>query len=88
MLDQQNFDAVLSDMRMPKMNGDQLFSAIKDHYPSVANKFALVTGDTMRSEVSDFLEASGIPYLEKPVSPAELLDLTAKLCGQRKEKPL
>lgn len=87
LLDQHNFDAVLSDMRMPNMNGEQFYSSIKDHHPSIAEKFALVTGDIMRSEVSDFLEVSGIPYLEKPVAPDELLNLAADLCSRRKEKP-
>ena len=46
------------------------------------SRFAFITGDIMRGEVTSFLEEAKLPYLEKPVSPDELLSLVRDLCEQ------
>lgn len=85
LIGEQHFDAVLSDMRMPAMNGEEVMKQMISKQPAIANKFAFVTGDIMRGEVATFLEAGEIPYLEKPISPDELLALLTKLFEQNKE---
>ena len=40
---------------------------------------AFVTGDTLSSRVKEFLESCGRPFVEKPITPAEVRDLVARV---------
>ena len=48
-------------------------------------KFAFVTGDTMGQASQRLLEESGLPRVEKPVSPSDLRELIGKLSTDQKE---
>ena len=86
-LAEEAFDAVLSDMKMPGMSGDAFYDRLNSTYPDLADRLAFITGDIMREEVSHFLESTGVSYLEKPVSPDELLTLVARLSDQARQDP-
>lgn len=76
------FDAILSDMKMPGMDGEtflQELTSLGTHY---SNRLAFVTGDTMSSRVADYLESTASPHLEKPIVPDELIALVEQLCGE------
>jgi hypothetical protein len=79
MIAERSFDLILSDMKMPGMDGPGLLDAIKRDHPQMASRLVFITGDTMSEDVSDFLEACGRPYLEKPVVPGELLKLVSRM---------
>ncbi|MEM8651456.1 MAG: PAS-domain containing protein [Pseudomonadota bacterium] len=85
-LDETRFCAVLSDIKMPNMNGEEFYSWIAENQPKMTGRFAFITGDVMRGEVSQFLESSNIPYLEKPITPNELLTLVCRLCENISEQ--
>jgi len=72
------FDLVLSDMRMPGMNGAMLYEALCRQYPELATRFAIITGD-MLSENAGFLQRTGIPHLSKPFEPRQITELVARL---------
>ena len=69
MLAQQTIDIVVSDMRMPGMDGVTFLSKVRDQYPR-AVRFAL----SGYSEKEYLLESAGIchQYLAKPCDPEEL----------------
>lgn len=71
----EQFDAVLSDFRMPGMNGETFFRAMKAIAPENARRLGFVTGDAMGLEVRKFLSTSHRPYIEKPIIKDELLTL-------------
>lgn len=85
LLKTQEFDGILSDMKMPGLDGRTFFKRAADTNPVHARCFAFITGDTMSSDVAKFFENTGVPYLEKPVSPTELVTLVEHLCDQNKE---
>lgn len=65
-IEQNEFDVVLSDYRMPQMNGDEFFRraiARKDHLRS---RFVFLTGDTVSEETHRFLTEQGSRHLSKP----------------------
>ncbi|MCC7271538.1 MAG: PAS domain S-box protein [Alphaproteobacteria bacterium] len=73
------FDAVLSDLRMPGLDGERLFAILERERPDVAARLGFVTGDAMGARAQRFLGASGRPYIEKPVMPADAIALVAAI---------
>ncbi len=66
------FDAVVSDLRMPVMDGLQLFQQIQDRRPELADRFVFMTGDLLDQGTRTFLEECGAPCLPKPFGLEEL----------------
>jgi CheY-like chemotaxis protein len=62
----ENYDVILTDIRMPGMNGIEMYSYILEKAPSMANKTIFVTGDVMGTDVREFLVRYNLPYLSKP----------------------
>ena len=79
MLRGARYDLVVSDLNMPDLDGRGLYDAIAADHPDLLARTAFVTGDTMGRSSQVFLEESGRPFLEKPVSPRELCDFVAGL---------
>ncbi|WP_299402672.1 ATP-binding protein [uncultured Roseobacter sp.] len=79
------YDVFLSDLNMPGVDGRQIYDALVTHFPEMLSKTAYVTGDTMGQKSLELLRDSGLPYLEKPVSPSELRHLVGKLLAEHKE---
>ena len=71
-LKKRTFALILSDLKMPNMDGRRLFSHISECHPAEVNKLAFLTGDTISPDAQVFLRATKRPYLEKPIKPNEL----------------
>lgn len=78
----QHFDAVLSDFKMPQMNGEIFFKALKAVAPDNARRTGFVTGDALSAQVLAFFDTSKRPHIEKPIMKNELLGLIARLTGK------
>jgi len=61
-----DWDLIISDLRMPEMDGMEFFQEIKRRCPNLVRRFIFVTGDTYDREVKHFLEDSGVPFIRKP----------------------
>ena len=59
-------DAVISDFRMPGMNGGQLYQSTIRQHPYLAGRFIFVTGDIINEETKSFFQTTGLPYILKP----------------------
>ena len=80
----RRYDVILSDLRMPGMDGPSLYKALSEARPELVDGLAFITGDTLSPRVKDFLEASGRPYLEKPIVPQDIRDLVERLRRSQK----
>ena len=78
-LDGDRYDAVLSDLNMPDVDGRAVYEAILDRYPDLAGRTGFLTGDTMGKGSQAFLSEAKRPYIEKPVSPKELREFVTRL---------
>ncbi len=67
-LTRADYDVILSDLRMPQMDGPALFAWLEREKPHLTRRIAFVTGDTLGDAAARFLKACGRPVLEKPFS--------------------
>ena len=73
------FDVVVSDLRMPDMDGPTLWRHVCEAHPAMCAHMLFVTGDTLSTDAAEFFRVSGCEGLEKPFKKAELLAKVAAL---------
>ena len=66
------YDAILTDIRMPDLDGRALYEEIEARWPGQAVRVVFVTGDTLASELREFVCRSGRRVIEKPFLPSEV----------------
>ena len=71
-LDGQQVDLILSDLRMPDLDGPGLYGRLAARSPALARRMVFVTGDVLTPETGSFLNRAGLPVLEKPIDPYDL----------------
>jgi two-component system NtrC family sensor kinase len=79
LLGEARFDAIVSDLRMPDMDGAGLWREVSTHHPLLARCMLFVTGDTLSPDAREFLRSSRCGSLDKPFSKADLLGKVAAL---------
>jgi PAS domain S-box-containing protein len=75
----QEFDVILSDLRMPDVDGPALLKWLTTNRPEMASRLGYVTGDTLGPAAVRFLGDAGRPFIEKPFSRQSIRDLLAEL---------
>jgi CheY-like chemotaxis protein len=75
----ERFDAILTDIRMPDLDGRALYQEIERRWPLQAARVVFVTGDTLTSALHEFVCESGRPVIEKPFLPVEVRRIVAEL---------
>ena len=66
MLAQGGYDAIVSDTKMPVMDGEGFFGEVTRRFPALSRRIVFLTGDVLSREKRIFLEATGAPVLTKP----------------------
>jgi PAS domain S-box-containing protein len=79
LLDTARFDAIVSDLRMPDMDGAGLWRQVSARHPELAGRMLFVTGDTLSPNARQFLKDAKGLSLDKPFSKADLLAKVAAL---------
>jgi len=74
-IEKLKYDIVITDFRMPKMSGKELFNWIKEHQPRLANCMIFVTGDTISNETRSFFEENNCRFLAKPFKIEEVKEV-------------
>ncbi|NTU81124.1 MAG: response regulator [Chloroflexales bacterium] len=82
-LGHEAFDVILSDVKMPGLNGFAFASAIRERDPDLADRVIFITGDTLSPITRTALEQSGNLFLAKPFS-IEQLDLAIQSLAKRR----
>jgi CheY-like chemotaxis protein len=78
-LQAHDYRVILSDLRMPDVDGPALYAWIGDERPGLRDRVAFVTGDTLGPGAIDFLTRSGRPFLGKPFTRESLRELLQRI---------
>ena len=84
---QVQYDVVLTDMRMPDLDGRALYQEIERRWPDRAARVAFVTGDTLASALREFVVESGCPVIEKPFLPGDVRRIVAEVSMRGERRP-
>jgi CheY-like chemotaxis protein len=71
------FQGIISDLRMPDMNGSVFWEAVRREQPELARRMIFITGDHATPETAQLLELTGCPCLTKPFRSEELFEAVA-----------
>jgi PAS domain S-box-containing protein len=82
MLAEARFDAIVSDVRMPDIDGAALWRAVREQHPALARRMLFVSGDTLSSQARQVLEETRCPSLDKPFARADLLVAVRDVLGR------
>jgi signal transduction histidine kinase/CheY-like chemotaxis protein len=78
------FNLILSDIRMPKMNGLDFYRQVRADYPHLANRFAFVTGHVGERQLTAEISEWNVPVISKPFT----FDRLAEVCVPILQTPL
>ena len=76
---EDHYDVILTDIRMPDLDGRALYQEIEQRWPGHAGRVVFVTGDTLTSALREFVCESGRPVIEKPFLPNEVRRIVDEL---------
>ena len=78
-IERNDYDLILSDLRMPELDGPGLYRELARRRPEMISRIAFVTGSAQSSGMEQFLEKTGAPILYKPFRMEDLQKLAAEL---------
>ncbi len=70
---QTQYDAVICDLKMPRVDGMMLYRAMAAATPTLARRVIFVTGDVAGTDAERFLDDTGCRWLAKPFRLGDLL---------------
>ena len=73
LLDKSKFDVFLIDIKLPGIDGLEVYQYISLKHPSLSPKVIFMTGDTMSRNIPEFVATTGCQLLRKPFTINELL---------------
>jgi CheY-like chemotaxis protein len=80
----REYDAIICDVKMPVMNGIQLYEILKKRKPRMTEKIIFISGDIINRDTIRFLKSCGCMYLGKPFKIESLRKSVSSLLRSRK----
>ena len=87
-LRKHKFDAIVSDLRMPVLDGPGLYDALATEMPSYLDRIIFVTGDTLSTHVQEFLQTHTVVLIEKPYRLVDVQKALASLIKNETSIPV
>lgn len=72
-LEVQPYDLVVSDLRMPELDGPGLYAALEREHPELVGRIVFITGSALEPANERFLAETKVGWLAKPFGIPELL---------------
>ena len=82
LLSRRKFDVIVSDWKMPGLNGVHLYEHLKATDPTTAARVLFMTGDVVSDSFQTFLETHRLTCLSKPFATGEFRAAVAKTFGK------
>ncbi len=77
-IQQHPYDLILSDLRMPALDGLALYRELEQKWPDLLRRIIFVSGTLEQPEYRSFLKETGVPILPKPFDLDELRQLAER----------
>jgi DNA-binding NtrC family response regulator len=84
MLAKEGFDLVLTDLKMPDMDGIEVLRTIKERWPET--EVVVITGYQTVDTAVKSIKLGAFDYIEKPFTPDGLLSAVANALSNRKKQ--
>lgn len=82
---EDDFDAIVCDMRLPGINGDEVCSRLLQERPDLSKRIMVATGDVLSPQVQEFFDQTRLHHIHKPFKLAELETDVVHLATSRKQ---
>ena len=73
------YDAVICDLKLPHLRGDEFYLKAKEIRPSLADRFIFITGFATDPKIALFLTEHDVKYLVKPFVVGGLINCVKEL---------
>jgi len=75
------YDAVICDLKMPKLRGDEFYLKARELRPAVSDRFIFITGYATDPMLRSFLVENEVKFLVKPFPIKGLITCVQELSG-------
>jgi len=76
-------DVILSDVRMPAMDGVSFREKLRQTRPEFLTRFVYVTSSQMDPGVCEYISSNRVRVLSKPATPDDVKSVLAEHCAKR-----
>ena len=73
------YDAVICDLKMPKLRGDEFYLKARELRPTLSDRFIFITGFAADPRIALFLTKHDVKYLVKPFPVSGLINCLKQL---------
>jgi CheY-like chemotaxis protein len=80
------YDLLVIDIRMPQMNGMELYRNILHLRPKLEGKIIFITGDLADKETGRFLAGVNAETISKPLDISEVMEMIQKKLGSARRR--
>ena len=80
-LRERSYDVIISDARMPGLDGEGFYRRLQSDYPSYTRRFILMTGDALTAKTREFIEEARVVSLAKPFPLDEMRRVIRQVLG-------
>ena len=68
----RGFDVIISDFKMPVLDGAGLYEGLARHDPRLRERLVFISGDTLTPDTRRFIQSTGVPTVDKPFDAAQV----------------
>ncbi len=85
-LQKQKVDVIISDLKMPEMNGMEFYERLLKEFPEYEHKVIFTTGIVSDVDTINFLNKYDLPYLRKPFKIKELFSTVSSVLEKNESR--
>jgi PAS domain S-box-containing protein len=78
-IERGSYDIILLDLKMPDLDGRQVFETLSTRWPDLRHRVVFSSGDTVHPETRAYIQKMGRPCLDKPFRLESLAEVLASV---------